>query len=321
MKRLFSRKFAAAAAVCSLLVASGLLLVADVEDQYSEWGEQVNLGEVVNTAVFAEIAPCVSRDGLSLYFFSDRPGGYGDNDLYVSQRASVDDAWGPPQNLGSIINSEYNDSGAWLTIDGHQLYFTSNRPGGFGGLDLYVSRRHNKRDDFAWQTPVNLGSGVNTSADELGTSYFEDDKTGTITLYFGSNRPGGMGGDDLYASTLQPDETFGPAMLVEELSSPYLDRLPGIRRDGLEMIITSGRPGGFGFFDLWVSTRRSTSDPWSTPVNLGPDINTSEIDGGASFSFDGTTLFFHSTRDLGFPDFDLFVATRSKLTGRERQKE
>jgi len=108
--------------------------------------------------------------------------------------------------------------------------------------------------------PVNLGSGVNAAANDMGPSIFEDEETGALTLYFASNRAGGMGSDDIYASTLQPDETFGPAVLVEELSSPFPDRLPSIRRDGQEISLTSDRPGGFGSLDLWVSTRASTSN-------------------------------------------------------------
>jgi Tol biopolymer transport system component len=310
MEDLQSRKAAARATTVALSVAcASLLLVAAVEGQYSDWGAAADLAPPVNSA-FAELAPSISTDGLSLYFFSDRPGGFGGNDIWVSQRASVADPWDAPQNLGPTINTVHDDNAPTLTLDGHRLYFASNRPEGFGGLDLYVSRRHNKRDDFAWQPPENLGSGINTAANEAAPAPFEDDVTGAITLYFHSNRPGGIGADDIYASTLNLDESFGPAIVVEELSSPFLDRLPGIRRDGLEAFITSNRPGGFGLLDVWVSTRASTSNPWSIPVNLGPAINSAAADGRAVLTFDGTYLYFHSQR---FGTFDLFVATRSKL--------
>lgn len=310
MEDLQSRKAAARAMTVALLVAcASLLLVAAVEGQYSDWGAATDLAVPVNSA-FAELAPSISRDGLSLYFFSDRPGGFGGNDIWVSQRASVADPWGAPQNLGPPVNTVHDDNAPTLSLDGHQLYFASNRPGGFGGLDLYLSRRHNKRDDFGWLPPENLGSGINTGANEAAAAPFEDDVTGTITLYFHSNRPGGIGADDIYASTLSLDEVFGPAIVVEELSSPFLDRLPSIRRDGLEAFITSNRPGGFGLLDVWVSTRSSTADPWSIPVNSGPAINSVAVDGRAVLAFDGTRLYFHSQR---FGTFDLFVATRSKL--------
>jgi len=302
---------AVATLVGLVFAASTVPVLADDVDQYSDWSAPVNIGPEVNT-VFGELAPFISKNGLSLYFFSDRPEGFGSNDIYVSQRASVDDPWGPPQNLGSTINTAFNENAPTLTRDGHRLYFATDRPGGIGGLDLYVSRRHNKRNDFAWRPPENLGSGVNSVGDDAAAAHFEDDESGTITLYFQSNR---SGGDDIYASVLNEDgddENFGAAVLVPELSSPALDRLPGIRRDGLEIFISSNRPGTLGLLDLWVSTRASTAEPWSTAVNLGPVINSGFVDGRAMLSFDGTVLYFHSTRPGGVGFFDLYVSQRTK---------
>jgi hypothetical protein len=109
--------------------------------------------------------------------------------LWVSSRAGTDDPWGLPENLGATVNTAANEFGPTLTLDGHTLFFASNRPG-VGGQDLWVCRRHNKRDDLGWQAPVNLGS-VNTTASEIAVAHFEDDVTGVTTLYFASNRPGG----------------------------------------------------------------------------------------------------------------------------------
>ena len=72
--------------------------------QFSEWSSPVNLGPTINTTYF-EVCPSVTKDGLSLYFGSHRPGGFGSVDIYVSQRASTNDPWGTPQNLGQTINS------------------------------------------------------------------------------------------------------------------------------------------------------------------------------------------------------------------------
>jgi hypothetical protein len=163
---------------------------------------------------------------------------------------------------------------------------------------------------------VNLGSGVNTAANELQPAHFEDDSTGTTTVYFTSDRLGGIGGEDIYVSILLPDETFGPAVLVEELSTPFTDRHPAIRRDGLEMFLASDRPGTFGALDLWVSTRATTSDSWSTPVNLGSVINTAASEVRPSLSFDATELYFQSSaRPGGVGSQDFYRSTRSKLKG------
>lgn len=306
--------------VCAtwMLASSRVWLNDDGPPQYSDWSAPVYLGPAVNWPGKSDQQPAISKDGLSLYFSSGRPGavgGLGDIDLYVSQRASVNDPWGTPQNLGPNINSTSWEFGPALSPDGHRLYFSSLRPGGFGENDLYVSRRHNKRDDFAWQPAENLGSGVNSPSGDSNPCLFEDDETGTTTLYFQSERPGGLGLSDIYASTLQPDETFGTPVLVVELSSSFADLGPDIRRDGLEMFLASNRPGTYGGQDLWVSTRPSTSDPWSTPVNLGPVVNSAAVENTPALSFKGTELYFTSTRLGGPAPQDLWVSTRTKLKG------
>jgi|SRR5882724_3752281 len=315
--------------ICSVWVLASASAASDDGDdgpKFGPWSAPVNLGSPVNTP-FAEMNPFISKDGLSLYFACfNCPGNIGGSNIWVSQRASVNDAWGTPQNLGPNINTG-GAGGPALSSDGHRLYFASNRPGGFGGNDIYVSRRNNKRDDFAWQPAENLGSGVNTAADEGGPEFFEDDRTGVITLYFNSNRPGGIGDNDIYTSTLNEvdeHETFGPAVLVAELSSPFSDQASAIRRDGLEIFLSSNRPGSIPpppglpsqVLDLWVAKRASTSDPWSTPVNLGPSVNSEFIDAGPALSFDGTELYFHSpfrSGNVGGPMFDIWVTTRTKL--------
>jgi hypothetical protein len=286
---------------------------------YGPWGAPVNLGSVVNSA-YNDQHPSISKDGLSLYFVSNRPGGFGGNDIWVTQHATVDDAWRPPRNLGPSINTSRNDFAPDLTIDGHHLYMNSDRPGGCGGSDLYVARRRDKDDDFGWTPPVNLGCTVNTIYDEAGPTFFEDDATGVQTLYLTSfNRPGGLGDFDIYVSTrTSDDEAWGPGVDVTELNGPYRDTRTAIRRDGLEMFISSdatGRPDGVGGQDLWVSTRATTADAWSAPVNLGPTVNSIYFDGAPALSFDGTTLYFFSARPGGFGANDLYVTTRKRLGG------
>lgn len=270
------------------------------------WPEPVNLGPVVNSEA-ADIAPVVSKDGLSLYFFSDRPGGLGGNDLWVSRRDNADQPWGPPENLGAPINSSFEENAPALSVDGHRLFFASDRPGGTGGIDLYVSRRRDRRDDFGWGEPENL-IAVNSFLNDAAPTLFEDDTTGVTELYFHSNR---QGGDDIYVTIAGWDETFAVAKLVEELSSPFLDRLPFVRKDGLELFLASNRPGGVGQLDVWLATRSALSEPWSAPVNVGAPINTAGTDGRATHSFDGCTLYLHSTRPGGVGGFDLYASTRA----------
>lgn len=297
------------------------LAVEPLEERYllsrsfGPWSDPVSLGPTINSPTIDQ-HPALSKDGLSLYFISDRPGGVGDWDIWVSQRDRRDEPWGAPVNLGGVVNSSSQEHAPALSRDGHWLFFHSSRPGGHGGLDIYASYRTHSHDDFDWGPPVNLGPGVNSTYDEAGPTHFQDDNTEMVTLYFTSlNRPGGVGDWDVYASIQEADGSFGPAVLVPELSSPGRDTRTAISGDGLEMFVTSNRPGGAGGIDVWVSTRPTTLDPWSTPVNLGPTVNSASNDGAPTLSRDGRTLIFYSNRPGGLGDNDLYVSTRARHPG------
>jgi len=210
-----------------------------------------------------------------------------------------------------------------LTIDGHRMFFHSTRSGGCGGMDLYLTTRRDAGDDFGWEPPVNLGCVINGPFNDAGPTYTEEDGTAAATIYFNSDRPGGPGGLDIYKSVLGPDGTWGAATLVPELSGPLRDTRTAIARDGLELFLSSessGRQGGIGSQDVWVSTRSTPLDPWSTPLNLGSSVNTAAFDGGPAISFDGTALYFFSNRTGGSGGNDLYVATRSRIRGAGREE-
>jgi hypothetical protein len=311
--------------------AETLMAEAEATDApvWSAWSAPGNLGAVVNSR-YNDNHPAISKDGLSLYITSGRPGGVnGDNllqveEIWVSRRASRDAAWGRPVNLGPVVNAIGSNTGSpTFTPDGHRMYLHSNRSGGCGMADLYVARRQDKRDDFGWEPPENLGCVVNGPFNDNGPTYFEDETTGITTLYFTSTRPGGPGDFDIYASTRMGDDgEFGPAVLVPELSGPGRDTRTAIRRDGLEIFLSSdvgGRVGGIGSQDIWVSTRATTLDAWSQPLNLGSAVNSTAFDGAPALSFDGTTLYFFSERSGGFGKRDLYVTTRHRTRGRVNQ--
>ncbi len=305
--------------------AMSAAIVAETDaPRLTRWAAPTNLGPIVNSA-FADFDPFLSKDELSLYFGSGNGrGGQGGRDIWVTRRTSVDDPWGTPRNLGPVINTTGHEGKPTLSVDGHRLYFTSNAHGG-AGFDVYVSRRQDKRDDLGWEAPVNLGTGVNsTASEESAVTLFENDATGQTTLYFGSNRAG-LGDFDIYASSMLPDETFGPATLVVELSSASGDIDASVRRDGLELFLASNRPGTNGGYDIWSSTRATTSDPWSEPVNVGLGINSAprpiELEQAndirPQLSFDGMSLHFGSPFRLENVNImlDVWVATRSRVRG------
>jgi hypothetical protein len=278
--------------------------------RFSEWSPPVNLGSPVNKLGFNTAGPALSKDGLSLYFQSNRTGGFGVNDIWVSQRASREDAWGEPVNLGPTINTAANEDVPSFSRDGHTMYFNSDRAG-FGLRDIWISRRTNTRDDFGWEEPVNAGL-VNSAFMDAGPSYLENGEAGTPLLYFGSTRLGGL--YDIYVSAQAADGSWGPADLVPELSSPQSDQRPSVRFDGLELFLHSDRPGSV-LTDLWVSTRETTVDPWSAPVNLGATVNSPSLDQQPFIASDRETLFFASDRPggVGGPGkLDIYMTTREK---------
>jgi hypothetical protein len=303
------------------------------QDRFSKWSEPVNLGPEINTASNDQ-HPALSPDGLSLYFVSDREGNVdgslaGTFDIWVSHRASADSPWEVPQNLGPTVNSIYTEYAPNLSFDGHWLFFGSDRPGGCGSRDVWASHRKDKKVNFGhggWETPVNLGCTLNSSEFDDGPTFFEDPRTNILTMYFTSqNRPGGQGDFDIWESTERPDESWGTPVNVAALNSPFRDTRTAIRHDGLEIFLTSNRPGsilngGVPSLDLWVSARDSTSDPWGVPVNLGPVVNSSSNDGAPALSRDGTELYFYSNRPGGFGANDLYVVTRTKLDTCDRRR-
>jgi hypothetical protein len=292
-----------------LVLVLALFAFPSEAQRFSDWSAPVNLGPVVNTAA-GDTCPAISKDGLTLYFARSA------SEIWFTTRESLTAPWAPPQRLPAPINVAGSANFCpVLVVNGHYLYFVSDRSGGCGGNDMYVSFRKDKRDNLGWETPVNLGCQVNSPQGDTRPSPFEGDD-GTEYLYFSSSRPGGLGGLDIYVSTMQSDGTFGPPARVDGLNTTFADARPNVReRDGLEIFFDSNRGGGSGGFDLWTSTRASVSDPWSTPTNLGPIVNSSATEQRPSLSWDGTALYFLSDRPGGSGGIDLWVTTRTKLTG------
>ena len=137
--------------------------------------------------------PAISKDGKRLYFSSDRVGGNGNSDIYVVEYDEQNDEWGEPKNMGDVINSEGNELFPTLLND-NLLYFASNGHGGLGGLDIFLVRLDNLDDNSKL---VNLGSPINSSADDFGITFYPDEKGGNKG-FFSSNRVGGVGKDDIY---------------------------------------------------------------------------------------------------------------------------
>ena len=273
-----------------------------------EWSAPVNLGPVVNSPANDQNL-AVSADQLTLYFQSDRPGGIGGSDIWVTRRASPDSPWAPPVNIGPPVNTPFLDGAPALSADGHLLFIHSNRPGALGGIDIWVARRSGSKDEEDWETPVNLGPDVNTTDDEQGPEYVASDGGGA--LYFNRGNQA-LQLSDLYRVGIKRDgSTEGPAQPVTELNAAgFNDAAPTLRADAREILFWSTRPGGLGGVDIWVSTRQSANHPWSPPENAGSPLNTPVADLHPELTQDALTLFFSSDRPGGVGSTDLWMTTR-----------
>ena len=279
---------------------------------FGPWTAAVNLGPIVNST-FAEAGPGISSDGLSLYFHSGRHSSGGETDLYVTRRAAIDLPWETPVNLGTAVNSTAPEVVPMITPDGRHLFFASLRSGNY---DIYVSERTDIHDDLSWGPAVALPSPVNGPSWDAGPAYFGR-RDGRPELYFSSDRGNGLGqpGLDIYRSELQPDGWWTTPVYVSEINSAFQDGRAVIRGDGLELVLTSTRDGGQ---DLYSSHRDHVWEPWSTPERIGLPVSTDASEVQATFSWNGRTLYFGSTRLGGSGNFDLYAATRAPLPKKSR---
>jgi len=160
------------------------------------WSEPQNMGPNINSD-FYESGPTLSPDKRALYFVSNRPGGYGGRDLYVSYR-QANGKWGPATNMGPDINSAGDEQAPFIHADNQTLYYTSDGLPGYGGSDLFVIH---KNANGEWSKPENLGYPINTIENEGSLAVSADG----LTAYYASDRSDSRGGLDLYKFTLRPD--------------------------------------------------------------------------------------------------------------------
>lgn len=225
----------------------------------SAWQMPINLGPVINSPG-TELVRSITPDGSVLLFQSDRSGGNGQADIWAIARKNVnsDADWREPVNLGSSINTPFAELASnYLFTDGgrtRKLFFSSDKPGGFGGPDIYESTI----TDLGFESSVNVLE-LNTGSVET-CFWIRDDG---LEIIFSSNRPnltGDRNFDDLWIATrnsiLEP--WSAPAKLGPNINSDgYQDVAPFVTLDGRTMLMSSTRPGGMSpnKFDIYMSTR------------------------------------------------------------------
>lgn len=178
----------------------------------NRWDEPKNLQSPINTKYW-ESQPSISSDGRMLYFSSDRPGGYGGTDIWVSEFSNS--GWSAPKNLGPAVNTSKDEQFPFIHSDNRTLYFSSNGHPGLGKSDLYLTRKDVKLN---WETPINMGFPINSRGQDWNLVVARDGKT----AYFSSDQLKGFGGLDIY--------TF---QLPEKLQAEKVSYLRGYVRDAI----------------------------------------------------------------------------------------
>ena len=291
------------------LVATGVLMVAARSAKADfVFGEAENLGAPINTS-YDDGTTYISPDGLLLYFASNLPGGYGQYDMWMATRLTKEDAWGTPVNLGPTVNASTDDGCPTMSADGLELYFTSDRPGGVGGFDIWVTTRASVSEP--WGEAMNLGQTVNGSQFDATPSITSDG----LSLFFGSNREKIGTAHPSYCyvyMTTRPtrNDPWGEPVRLGPTVNPGLEYdsdYPSISADGKVLFFSSNRPGGIGnSWDIWAATRPTADAEWGTAVNLGPTVNDSFNDLWPSISPDASTLYFLSERPGGVGGEDVW---------------
>jgi outer membrane protein OmpA-like peptidoglycan-associated protein/tetratricopeptide (TPR) repeat protein len=263
-----------------------------------------NLGSVVNSK-YPDYGPLITADENVMIFTSRRDnttGGKTDDsgeyweDLYIS--TFKNDAWTAPQNMGMPINTEGHDATAGLSSDGQTLYIY--RSGKKNGGDLYESQLTGD----VWSKPEHMNKNVNSAYHESTVSLSYDGKT----LYFISDRPGGVGCKDIYLSHLDAKGKWGPAEnLGPPINTKYSEEGVFIHPDGKTMYFSSQGHKTMGGYDIFKSTL--VDGKWTEPVNLGYPINGPDDDVFFVISGSGRHGYFASKKRDGVGEKDIYKIT------------
>lgn len=251
-----------------------------------------NLGPIINSPNL-EYAPTITADGRTLYYVSNRAGGVGGHDFWVTTKANrLDTNYTDPYNLGAPVNTALNEGVASISADGQVIYFTAcNRDDGLGDCDLYEA----ELEGTEWKNVRNI-SEINSAYWDSQPSISSDGKT----LYFISNRPGAMGGPDdadVYISRLQSDGRWSePVNMGAPINTKKREDSPFIFPGGKVLYFASAGHGGYGKLDFFVSTLKADGT-WGEPENLGKPFNTSQDERFITLPAAGDVVYFASERD------------------------
>ena len=271
-----------------------------------EWSNPESLGPAINSSEEDE-NPCLSADGLTLYFDSSRPGGKGLNDLWMVTPASHSHLWSAPQKLESV-NSEDGDIGPAISADGLQLYFASTRGAPAQNWRLWSSSRVSKAAEWSAPELLPIIEEEGTSCASPALSY------GGNLLMYHARRPGGTR-DELRFCTRRSatDPWSSPAPVPLGAATDRSDKDPTISSDARILVFASTRGGEGSLLELWWTSRRdgNPATPWETPQPIGRTVNGSRPTYAPTLSSDGDTIYFATLgRSGGAGKSELWLSRR-----------
>jgi len=205
------------------------------------WAQAQNIGAPINEKDKHDATVGLSPDGQTILIYRDD--GNGDGNIYTTHLRGT--TWSSPKKLDENVDSKFWEPSASISADGQVLYFSSNRPGGFGGLDIYMSRL---LPNGEWGKAVNMGPKINTSEDDDAPYIHPDNKT----LYFSSKGHATMGGYDIFVSTLDSNNQWGaPVNIGYPVNTPGDDIFFVPTTDGRGAYYSSFRDSGVGEKDIY----------------------------------------------------------------------
>ena len=250
----------------------------------------INLGPGVNT-IYEELYPFISPDGEKMYFTRKIE----DENLYVAQR--LDSTWGNATLLP--FNTVENEGAQSVSSNGSLIFFTAcNRPEGMGSCDIFYTMLYRGQ----WTKPGGIGMPINSPYWESQPFITSDNNA----LIFSSNRPGGLGGSDLYISYLDANNHWSiPQNLGAQINTSGNEETPFLHADGKTLYFSSTGHHAIGGKDIFVS-KKMESGEWSKPKNLGYPINTEKDEFGLFVALDGKSAYMSSSRDGGLGKMDIY---------------
>ena len=280
--------------VVSLVISALLAAQNTPQPQVFESGV-ISVGSYDTSAEF-------TPDGNTVYFLRGAPD-FTFWTIYESHKRNG--RWLKP--TVAPFSGQYSDADPCITSDNKHFYFVSNRPLTPGArpkadMDIWVMDRNS---DGSWGEPRHLN--INSDTDEWYPRVVANG-----TLYFGSERPGGQGGSDIWKARPKSDGTFEvPENLGPELNSPENEYEPSIAADESYMFLMANKKEGLGRGDIYLS--RNVNGHWTKPVNLGAPINSPGYEFAAKFTPDGKYFIWGSARNTNFPP-------KSKMTTEQSEK-